>query len=49
MSLEPMGWSEWNKPISFVHINHGRLQEIALGIEDEAINLPFDLCEEAIS
>jgi len=44
-----MGWSEWNKPISFVHINHGRLQEIALGIEDEAINLPFDLCEEAIS
>ena len=25
------------------------MQEIALGIEDETINLPFDLCEEAIS
>lgn len=25
------------------------MQEIALGIEEEAINLPFELCEEAIS
>ena len=26
-----------------------QMQETALGIEDETINLPFDLCEEAIS
>lgn len=26
-----------------------QLQKIALGIGDEAINLPFELCEEAIS